>query len=106
MPIPKGKTNNPNGRPAGTPNKSTGAMRDRINSFLDDNFEQLQKDFSQVNPKERLDFYIKLLQYGVPSLKAIDHSVNISNKLESMNESQLNELIEQILNKEEYEPEP
>ena len=59
----KGKTNNPNGRPVGSKNKVTAGLRERINDFLNDNWKDLQADFKKLEPKERLMFYEKLLQF-------------------------------------------
>lgn len=66
----KGHTNNPDGRPKGTPNKVTGSLRKRINDFLADNWQQMQNDFKALDPKDRLTFYEKLLSYGLPKLQS------------------------------------
>ncbi|QMU28121.1 hypothetical protein [Adhaeribacter radiodurans] len=106
MPLKEGQTNNPNGRPLGSSNKTTKGMRERITAFLDDNFDQIQEDFGKVKPKEKLDFYVKLMQYSLPSLKAIEHNSIVTNKLDNLNDRQLDELIDKILNPEDNEPEP
>ena len=62
----KGKTNNPGGRPAGTPNKVTTTLRQQINNFLNENWEQVRNDFKELEPKERLQFYERLLSYSLP----------------------------------------
>ena len=64
--MPKGTTNNPNGRPKGTPNKITADLREFITDLLNDNREQILKDLQAVEPHQRLLFYEKLLQYVVP----------------------------------------
>jgi len=57
------------GRKSGTPNKITKDLRERVNDFLSDNWDNLQDDFEQLEPKERVNFYEKLLQYGLPKMQ-------------------------------------
>lgn len=64
--MPKGTTNNPNGRPKGTPNKITADLREFVTDLLNDNREQIVQDLLAVEPHQRLIFYEKLLQYVLP----------------------------------------
>jgi predicted component of type VI protein secretion system len=89
-----GKSGNINGRPKGTPNKATGSIRQKINAFLSDNWEQMEKDFLALDPKDRLMFYEKLMQYGVPKLQ----STTLSTNYDLMTEEELNFIIEKLLN--------
>ncbi|MFW5886366.1 MAG: DUF5681 domain-containing protein [Bacteroidota bacterium] len=72
MPFKKGESGNPEGRPPGTKNKVNQEIRERINNFLDENFETIESDFLALEPKDRARFYTELLQYGAPKLKAIE----------------------------------
>ncbi len=74
--LKKGETNNPNGRPAGTPNKVTKELRERIQSFLEDNWQQIEKDFATLDPEKRVMLFEKLLQYTVPRLQATDLTID------------------------------
>lgn len=56
------------GRPKGAKNRKTQKLREKINSFLDDKYEEIEEEFSQLSPKEKIDFYLKLLEYGLPKL--------------------------------------
>ena len=76
MGLQKGKTNNPNGRPAGSPNKVTKELRTIINDFLNDNIEKVQKDFSKLQPRDRVRLFIDLLQYAIPKCRTIDTTIN------------------------------
>lgn len=69
MPFEKGNSGNPTGRPQGAKNRVNDEIRTRINNFLDENFEAVQNDIMQLEPRDRVRFYIELLQYGVPKLK-------------------------------------
>ena len=67
----KGKTNNPSGRPKGTPNKVTIDLRTRIADFLADRWDTIESDFDQLEPKDRLQFFEKLLQYSLPKAQPV-----------------------------------
>lgn len=63
----KGQTGNPNGRPKGTPNKVTAEMKEKIQLFVESNFETIQKDFDNVDAKDRLIIFERLLKYVIPA---------------------------------------
>ena len=68
--MPKGKTNNPNGRPAGSPNKITAEVRQSLQSALSGEIEKIGKLLESLEPKERLEIIVKLLQYILPRLES------------------------------------
>jgi hypothetical protein len=92
MKFRKGISGNPNGRPTGTPNKTSASLRTRINIFLSDNFETIESDFQSMSPIERTRFYLALLKFGLPQLQA----VSIDRQIESMSDTQLDEIISLI----------
>ena len=94
MGLKKGTTNNPAGRPKGTINKSSAAIREKITAFLDDNFEQVQKDFEskELSVKDKLKFYTDLLPYAVPTLQSSTLEVSF----DALPEEQLDAIIEQL----------
>jgi hypothetical protein len=50
MGLSKGKTNNPDGRPKGSKNKSSEAIREMVSTLITDNWEQIQTDLNQLQP--------------------------------------------------------
>ena len=56
----------------GVPNKATSELRNRVRMIIDDNVERLQSDLDNVEPKERLNFLIQLLNFALPKLKAME----------------------------------
>jgi hypothetical protein len=92
-----GKFENGNaGRPKGSVNKSTLIMKDRIQSLFDDNFEKIQEDLESLEAKDRLKFMTDLIPYLMPKLQSTTHSQKID--LESMEEKDLDILIDRIMN--------
>ncbi|MCK9282322.1 MAG: hypothetical protein M0P71_17030 [Melioribacteraceae bacterium] len=92
MGLPKGKTNNKRGRPPG-PNKVTGELRERIKTFLDGNFEVIEKDFLSLDPEKRFALYERYLKFCVPQLQQTSVDLNI----ETMSEAELDLIISRIL---------
>lgn len=59
------------GRPAGVPNKVTGAFRETVNRLLDDNADNASRWLNSVaeqDPARALDLLVKLAEYAVPKL--------------------------------------
>jgi hypothetical protein len=88
----KGKTNNPNGRPKGTPNKVTGEVRTWLAGLIDKNRKQIERDLKQLKPKDRLYILEKLMQYTVPKQQAVTAQISI----DSLTDSQLDTIISEI----------
>jgi len=92
MGLPKGRTNNKQGRPPG-PNKITTELRERIKTFLDGSFETIEKDFEKLDPEKRITLFERYLKFVLPSLQATDVSLNI----EKMSDEQLDQIISRLL---------
>ena len=87
-------TNNPAGKPKGTVNKTSAAIRERITAFLEANFDQAQKHFQspELSVKDKLKFYTDLLPYAVPKLQSSTLEVSF----DSLSDEQLDAIIENL----------
>lgn len=70
MPYKAGISGNPSGRKPGTKNKASESLRNRINDIIDNNLGRVQQDLDSLEPKDRLNFFEKLLQYALPKLQS------------------------------------
>ncbi len=66
----KGHTNNPNGRPKGTPNKVTTEIRERFTALVEDNLDQLNEDLKELDPPQRVKAILDLAKFVIPVMKA------------------------------------
>lgn len=90
--MEKGKTNNPNGRPKGKPNKITQDVRQWLSTVIDKNRRQIERDLKALEPKERLQMLEKLMQYVIPKQQAVSAEVDIS----TLTDEQLNTIINRL----------
>lgn len=71
MSLPKGRTNNPAGKPKGTLNKSTRTAREAIAAFVEGNADRLERlldKIEQDNPKAAFDCIMAVCEYHIPKL--------------------------------------
>ena len=59
------------GRTKGTPNEVTKELRERVSNFLSDNWSLIESDFHQLEPKDRLIFYERLMSFGLPKFQSV-----------------------------------
>ena len=71
------------GRKKGTPNRVSGDMKAVLASFASDyyNTGEFLKDFFDLEPKDRLDIFTKILPYFMPKMQAVQADINADTKL-------------------------
>ena len=94
MGLPKGRTNNMQGRPKGSVNKLGVSTKDWILSIIDNNRDQLEKDLKSLEPKERWQIAERLLQYIVPRQQAIQATV----ELDALTDEGIQRITTELLN--------
>jgi hypothetical protein len=85
----KQQTNNPRGRPKGSPNKSTAMAREAIAQFVEGNAHKMQEWLEQVaigvkndddkfvvlpNPEKAFGMLQSVMEYHVPKLARTEHA--------------------------------
>ena len=73
MPFERGKPKT-GGRKSGTPNKATGDIKARIAALIDERFDDIAADMDNLDPKDRVTTYLKLLEFVVAKQRAVEHS--------------------------------
>lgn len=91
MPYKSGQNwnGNKNGRPKGSPNRSSEEMKLTIARAVNEGLDYLKGDLQRIrkeDPEKALNIILKLLDYNLPKLKSVDMSVKgeITNKIEQI----------------------
>lgn len=100
MGLKKGHTNNPNGRPKGSPNKVTTEMKEWLTGLLIGDRKAFEKNLREVDAEKQLVIYERLLQYILPKQQSISVEAQIAaeyEELEKLLSTAPEEAIERIL---------
>lgn len=92
----KGQTNNPNGRPKGTPNKVTSELKTWVQQLIDGNRKQLEKDLKNLDPVERWKIIEKLMCYTLPRMSSVEAKVEFDKLTDEQLDSVINELTKDV----------
>ena len=65
MPFEKGRSKT-GGRKKGTSNKVTESLKDKIKDLTEDLYFDVLEDVKKLEPKDRIQFFVKLLPYVMP----------------------------------------
>ncbi|AEI49720.1 hypothetical protein [Runella slithyformis] len=93
MGLHKGQTNNLKGRPKGVGNKLNNDLKSRIAQIVENGFEAIESDLEALEAKDRINAYLKFLEYLVP--KQRETKIDIS----SLSDAEVEELLNKALNK-------
>ncbi len=78
MGFKKGDKNiNRDGRKKGTPNKYSLDVKTAMADLVAFNLDKLQDDLDEMSPKDRAAVIMKMSDKVIPSLKAIDNTVEV-----------------------------
>lgn len=70
-----------NGRPKGSKNKVSGAVREKFQMLMDSySLEQMKVDLMALDPVERLRIMSGLLDFFIPKLNRTDHTMNMGDE--------------------------
>lgn len=94
MPFKKGISGNEAGRPKGSKNKASEAIRIKIESFINEKIEEIDTVWQELEPKDKMTLLTRLLDYSIPKLKS--QELNI--EFEKLNDEDLKKIVSEILN--------
>lgn len=57
------------GRQAGTPNKTTKEIREKIDGFINDKFEDFELSWNELSAKDKILLFEKMLSYVMPKMQ-------------------------------------
>ena len=78
----KGKSGNPKGRPKGAKDRIKGDILAQVKEFIEDNLESIQEDYDALDPKERMQFLMKLLEFAIPKAQGEEKQATEINLLQ------------------------
>ncbi len=78
------------GRKAGTPNKATADIKAMIVTFVSENFEAIAADIQDLEPKDRVNAFLKFLEYTVAKQRETKFDVS------GMTDEQLDEVLKRF----------
>lgn len=78
----KGKSGNPKGRPKGAKDRIKGDILAQVKEFIEENMESIQEDYDSLDPKERMQFLLKLLEFAIPKAQGEEKQATEINLLQ------------------------
>ena len=94
MPFDKGHEKI-GGRPKGSPNKLTSDLKTRIAQIVENGFEAIETDLEALEAKDRVNAYLKFLEYLLPRQR--ETRIDVS----SLSDDEVEALLNRALKKHE-----
>jgi hypothetical protein len=85
------------GRKPGSVNKTGATLREKITTWLEDNFESNINDIKALSPDLRVKAYRELLKFGLPELSNVSSTIDFEN----MTDGQLQQIVDTLIKKAE-----
>ena len=92
----KGKSGNPNGRPKGSQNRATSDLRQAVKKIVDEMRDDIPGWLAKLEPAQRIDVFVKLLQFCLPNMQSISISSDIDLLSPEEVESEINALEREV----------
>ena len=93
----KGQSGNPSGRARGVPNRITTQMRETMHDLFLANKDKMQEKLNQLDAKDWMHFFVKLMPYFMPTLTATKSEITIKHTgAEHLESKELSEFIIQL----------
>jgi hypothetical protein len=77
MPFEKGKAKT-GGRTKGTPNTVNLNLRQQVQCLLENHVEQIKNDLEALEPKDRVNAWVRLLDFALPKLQRVETTYDLS----------------------------
>lgn len=97
MGLPPGRTNNPAGKPKGTPSKHYSGLRRQMNATLKEVWPRVDQELAAMTGKPLLDFVAKLLPYAAPKIETVSPEKEVLSQVDKMRGDELSALAEKLL---------
>jgi hypothetical protein len=78
------------GREKGTPNKTTKELKQVLHSVIEQQLETIEEDLQKLDPKDRLNILLRLVEYVLP--KQREQKIDFN----SLTDTEIDELINRI----------
>ena len=87
---------NKKGRPKGAKNKVNAELKQLIQDFLEKNWKDLQKQYKELSPRDKMKLFTDLLPYVVPKLQNTKNELDLTNLTQSQLEAIADKLIKEL----------
>jgi hypothetical protein len=89
-----GQSGNPAGRPKGAKNKIVKPLKAEIETFLSEQWPQIQTDFHSLEPKERIQMFERLARFVLPQPRETDMKINFNELSDAEIDSVINRMLD------------